>query len=92
MVIGVTLAESWRRAVYHDSYANYLPNTADGDDVSADAEESGGPARRAANRLWAPVAASAKRDWSRLQRMRAGAPRPSAGAPVGAPDRPVSAP
>jgi hypothetical protein len=77
---GVTIAETWRRKVHHDSYLNYLPPPVrDGETAIADEARSGGRLRGAADRLWLPVAASAKKDWMRTRRVRAGAPRPRAG-------------
>jgi hypothetical protein len=78
-LIGVAIAEGWRRAVHHDSYANYLPAGGESEDVvPSDADHANGRVRGAANRLWSPVAASAKRDWARLRRVPA---KPTASAP-----------
>jgi hypothetical protein len=81
-VIGITVAEIWRRKMRHDSYLNYLPPPRDRDGAPTDSDRSGGRMREVANRVWSPVAASAKSDWARLRRIRAGAPRPSIGAPA----------
>ena len=69
--IGITVAEIWRRKMRHDSYLNYLPPPRDRDGASTDSDPSGGRMRQVANRVWSPVAASAKSDWARLRRIRA---------------------
>jgi hypothetical protein len=76
-VIGITIAEGWRRAVHHDSYADYLPPVAEREAESAETNRPEGRMRAAANRLWSPVAATAGRDLTRLRRVRAGAPKPT---------------
>lgn len=90
-VIGIMVAEIWRRKMRDDSYLNYLPPPRDG--ASADKDRSGGRVRAAANRVWSPLAASAKRDWTRLQqRVSPWTPRPSISAPAppeNQPDAPV---
>jgi hypothetical protein len=89
-VLGIALAETWRRRVLHDSYANYLPPPLPHDE-SAPAPEpaSAGRVRGAASRVWRPVAASARVDVIRVRRIRAHAPRPTADGPAGsAADRP----
>lgn len=82
VLIGITIAEGWRRAALHDSYANYLPPDTEGGDQARDVTPPRGPARRAVNRLWSPVEASARRDLARLQRRRSGAPSPSSTRPA----------
>jgi hypothetical protein len=90
--IGITVAEMWRRKVRDDSYLNYLPSPREGEFGSADGDRSGGRVREAANRLWMPLASSAKRDLTRVRRIRAGAPKPSAGAPAPAEEQPDAVP
>ena len=80
--IGITVAEMWRRKVRDDSYLNYLPPPRESELGPADGDRSGGRMRGAANRLWMPLAASARKDLTRRRRIRAGAPRPGAGAPA----------
>ena len=87
-VIGITAAEIWRRKMRHDSYLNYLPPPRDRDGSSTDSDRSGGRMCKVANRLLSPVAASAKSDWAGLRRIRAGAPRPSIGAPAAPEEQP----
>jgi hypothetical protein len=80
-VIGITVAEIWRRKVRDDSYLNYLPPPRDG--APTDRDHSSGRVRAAANRVWSPLASSAKSDWARLQqRISPWAPRPSIRAPA----------
>ena len=75
-VLGITIAETWRRKVLHDSYANYLPPPpAEREGATADGP-SPASVRGAAKRLWFPVAASAREELMRIRRIRAGAPRP----------------
>jgi hypothetical protein len=74
VLIGITIAEGWRRAALHDSYANYLPAAATDGDMAPD-ETPPRTARRAVNRLWSPIAASAKRDLARLRHSRSDAAR-----------------
>ena len=90
--IGITVAEMWRRKVRDDSYLNYLPPPRESELAPADGDRSGGRMRGAANRLLTPLAASANRDFTRLRRFRAGAPSPSAGAPVQAEAQPDAVP
>jgi hypothetical protein len=90
--IGITVAEMWRRNVRHDSYLNYLPPPREGESELAVGGRSGGRMRGAANRLWMPVATSAKRDLTRFRRIRVGAPRPNAGAPAPAEAQPDAVP
>jgi hypothetical protein len=90
--IGITVAEMWRRKVRDDSYLNYLPPPRESELGPADGDRSGGRMRGAANRLWMPLASSAKRDLTRLRRIRAGAPKPSAGAPAPADAQPDAVP
>jgi hypothetical protein len=79
--LGIAGAEVWRRTVLHDSYVNYLPPPLESEDGNGTAGADGAPAtghvRRAANRLWSPVSASARLDLSRVRRIRAHAPRPA---------------
>jgi hypothetical protein len=77
VIVGITLAEGWRRAALHDSYTNYLPDAGEGEDAAPDMTPASGPTHRAAGRLWSPIAASAKRDLARLRRRRTGAPKPT---------------
>jgi hypothetical protein len=90
--IGITVAEMWRRKVRHDSYLNYLPQPRESESEPADGDRLGGRMRGAANRLWMPVATSAKRDLTHLRRIRVGAPRPCAGAPAPAEVQPDAVP
>jgi hypothetical protein len=91
-VLGITVAEIWRRKVHHDSYLNYLPPPREREAPPADKERSDGRMRGAANRLWSPVTASANEQLTRLRRIRTGAPRSTAGAPVPPEEPPASAP
>jgi hypothetical protein len=78
-VLGIAIAETWRRRMLHDSYANYLPpQLPRGDSAPAPEPRSSGRVRGAASRVWRPVAASARVDVIRVRRIRAGAPRPRA--------------
>jgi hypothetical protein len=90
-VLGVTVAEIWRRRMRDDSYLNYLPPPRDREGAATDSDRSGGRMRVAANRVWSPVAASARSDWARLRRIRAGAPRPGIGAPAPPEEQPDAA-
>jgi len=81
-VMGITVAELWRRNVHHDSYLDYLPPTLESKGPPADGERSGGRMHGATSRLWSPVAASANEQVTRLRRIRSGAARPAAGTPV----------
>jgi hypothetical protein len=90
-VLGVTVAEIWRRRMRDDSYLNYLPPPRDREGAATDSDRSGGRMRGAANRVWSPVAASARSDWARLRRIRAGAPRPGIGAPAPPEEQPDAA-
>jgi hypothetical protein len=92
-VLGITVAEIWRRKVHHDSYLNYLPPPSEREASPADNARSDGRMRGAANRLWSPVTASANEHLTRLRRVRTGAPRPTAGASVQTEEEPpASAP
>jgi hypothetical protein len=90
--IGITVAEMWRRKVRHDSYLNYLPPPRESESEPTVGGRSGGRMRGAANRMWMPVATSAKRDLTRLRRIRVGAPRPCGGAPAPAEPQPDAVP
>jgi hypothetical protein len=90
--IGIIVAEIWRHKVRDDSYLNYPPPPRGSELGAADGDRSGGWMRGAANRLWMPLAASAKRDLARLRRSRAGAPRPSVGARAPAKAQPDAVP
>jgi hypothetical protein len=77
--IGITLAEMWRRMVYHDSYANYLPPAPPLESTPIATEPPPeGRVRRGAMRLVSPLAASARADLARVRRVRVGAPAPRA--------------
>jgi hypothetical protein len=81
-VLGIAVAEMWRRRMLHDSYTNYLPPPLHEDEEAPAPEApSGGRVRGAATRVWRPVAASTRTEVIRIRRIRAGAPRPAADAP-----------
>lgn len=82
-VLGITVAEIWRRKVRNDSYLNYLPPPVDRDATPTPKHPAGGRMREAANRVWSPIAASANADLARARRrIRTGPFGPSIGAPV----------
>lgn len=75
-VLGVVVAETWRRKLCGDSYLDLLPPIEDRAASPVEGEGSKGRIRGAADRLWSPVSASAQRDLAHLRRIRAGAPPP----------------
>jgi hypothetical protein len=85
---GIALAEVWRRKVHHDSYLNYLPPVPEREIASENGAPPTGRVRAAVNRVWLPVAESARRERFQMRRIRVGAPKPQAASP----DRPVDSP
>jgi hypothetical protein len=82
-VLGITVAEIWRRKVRHDSYLSYLPPPGDRDATPTPDHHARGRMRQAANRVWSPVADSATTDWARVRRrLRTGPFGTRIGAPV----------
>jgi hypothetical protein len=77
-ILGIALAETWRRKMLHDSYTNYLPPPPEEEVAPAPDARPGGRVRGVAKGVWRPVAASARADVIRVRRIRAGAPRPVA--------------
>jgi hypothetical protein len=81
-VLGIAVAEMWRRTMLHDSYANYLPPPPEQAVTPAPEAHPGGRLRGAAKGAWQPMAASARTQVIRIRRIRLGAPPPTVEAPV----------
>jgi hypothetical protein len=80
-VLGIAVAEMWRRTMLHDSYANYLPPPLE-EVARAPEARPGGRVRGVARGAWQPMAASARTQVIRIRRIRLGAPPPTVEAPA----------
>jgi hypothetical protein len=81
-ILGIAVAETWRRKMLHDSYTNYLPPPLEEEVAPAPGARPGGRVRGVAKGAWRPVAASARTQVIRIRRIRLGAPPPTVEAPV----------